>query len=362
MTITTETIQLIKKAQATRAIQASSGFSGYDLEDAAKALVPIITPLRNRIPRAKGKGARNHEWRAITSLDTARLTGVSTEGGAPGRATYATATMTNAFKTLTIGNDVTFDAEWTGAALEGDMLARRRAELLWLLMIIEERAILNWSRLLMRPAAPVLATATTGGTVAAGTYWVQVAAYNANGETLPSTQAATTSDGAGVITTTGATSTIAVTIFTIPNATNYRVYIGSGSTPPANGAMWLQSGLSGTNAPQPAYASSVSLASGGALNSGEVQGPMITVTLTAAPATSGTNPVTDASASISAKDSGTNDPQMWDGLIAQAILNTGGSQGAGSYLAQPTSSDGLVSLSDFDSMLLSIYQNHFCCL
>jgi hypothetical protein len=65
----------------------------------------------------------------------------------------------------------------------------------------------------MIPPAPVLATAATGGTVAAGTYWVKVTAKNAQGET--------TGSAAAKIVTTGATSTITVTIFTVPNATQY---------------------------------------------------------------------------------------------------------------------------------------------
>ena len=53
------------------------------------------------------------------------------------------------------------------------------------------------------PAAPALATATTGGTVAAGTYKAEISYVNANGETTASPSA--------TITTSGSTSTITVT-------------------------------------------------------------------------------------------------------------------------------------------------------
>src|SRR5260370_34640479 len=98
----------------------------------------------------------------------------------------------------------------------------------------EELWLLGASAFWMIPPAPVLATATTGGTVAAGTYWVKVTAKNAQGET--------TGSSASKIVTTGATSTITVTIFTVPNATQYNVYIGSGGSLPADSAMWLQAG------------------------------------------------------------------------------------------------------------------------
>jgi hypothetical protein len=98
--------------------------------------------------------------------------------------------------------------------------------------MVEERWLLGASAYLMVPPAPVVTTATTGGTVAAGTYWVKVTAKNAQGET--------TGSAASKIVTTGATSTITVTIFTVPNATQYSVYIGSGGTLPADSAMWPQ--------------------------------------------------------------------------------------------------------------------------
>lgn len=52
------------------------------------------------------------------------------------------------------------------------------------------------------PAAPGLTTATTGGSVAAGTYTVKISYLTADGETLPS--------ASSTITTTGATSTITI--------------------------------------------------------------------------------------------------------------------------------------------------------
>ena len=74
------------------------------------------------------------------------------------------------------------------------------------------------SSLLPAPVAPVPTTLASGGTVAAGTYGVELAYVNANGETLPSVN--------GPITTTGATSTI-----TVPsppasgNATGWYAYV-----------------------------------------------------------------------------------------------------------------------------------------
>ncbi len=347
MTVTEDTIRMIAQAAVQRAITVGTGLTGYDLEESSKALVPVMTPLRNKLKRVRGKGAPNHEWRAISSFDTGRLSGVSTEGGAPSRVTYAAAPMKNPFRTLVLANDVTFDAEWTGVSLEGSSVAKRRQELLWQLFIVEERALLNWSQYLMVPPSPLVTTSPTGGTVAANTYWVQVTATNADGETTPSAVAK--------VTTSGTTSTITIQLFTVPNAANYNVYVGSGAVQPSNANMFLQASLSGVNAAQPGYGAPVALVSGGATSSGEVQAPLLTLTLAAPPATGTANPPV-ANTAVTARDPGTGQAQMYDGFISQSLLNTSGLQGLGSYAGQPAAANGVLALSDIDNALIAMFQ------
>lgn len=79
------------------------------------------------------------------------------------------------------------------------------------------------------PAAPATATATTGGSVAAGTYNVRVTYLNAAGETLSSANSTQV--------TTGATSTITVTSpVASADATQYKVYMGTGTPTLQGGA------------------------------------------------------------------------------------------------------------------------------
>lgn len=71
-------------------------------------------------------------------------------------------------------------------------------------------------------AAPVQAapsTATTGGTIAANTYYLVVTALTATGETVRSNEQSQV--------TTGATSTITVNWAAVPGAASYRVYLGT---------------------------------------------------------------------------------------------------------------------------------------
>lgn len=69
---------------------------------------------------------------------------------------------------------------------------------------------------LLEPVQSALATATTGGTITAGTYIYAVTAINANGETLISNER--------TIVTTGSTSTVTVTWAAVTGATGYNLY------------------------------------------------------------------------------------------------------------------------------------------
>lgn len=69
---------------------------------------------------------------------------------------------------------------------------------------------------LSAPTQSALATATTGGTILAGTYIYAVTAINANGETTRSNEQ--------TIITSGSTSTVTVTWVAVPGATGYKLY------------------------------------------------------------------------------------------------------------------------------------------
>ena len=170
--------------------------------------------------------------------------------------------------------------------------------------------------------------------MAAATYWVKVTAKNTQGETTGS---------APQVTTTGSTSTITITVFTVPNATQYNVYIASGASYPGDAAAWLQAGISGANAAQPAVGNVVTLADGATtMPSGEVNPAYLTLTLSAAPATSGTALSSVAANTAKSYVDGSGNILMWDGLIAQALNNASTANGAtlGAQVAQPAAANG----------------------
>ena len=151
--IAAETRRLMKEAQAkadesilgkayTQSAVATTGLTAYDLEAPAKLLFPVITPLRNSLPRVSGKGGIQANWRAVTAINsTTILPGIS--GGNRGAVTTDTvANYTAAYKGLGLEQSVTFEADYAGENFE-DVKALAVENLLKSLMVAEEKVILG---------------------------------------------------------------------------------------------------------------------------------------------------------------------------------------------------------------------------
>lgn len=223
--ITAETIQLVQQAQQKRAISTATGLIGYDLAAPAAVIVPIITPLVNSLPRVRGVGVDIHRWKAITTYGWnatgAALPGVLDQNAVAPDLAYTVVQYANIFQSIAAKNTVTIQAGLRGRSLEGDVAARRFAELIYALKITEENWLTYYSDYLWSPPVPLNpTTSATGGSIAAQTYYVSVSAFNANGETFATS-------AVSPITTIGSTSTISMTYFTQPNATGYNVYVGT---------------------------------------------------------------------------------------------------------------------------------------
>lgn len=92
-------------------------------------------------------------------------------------------------------------------------------------------------------AAPGLAASTTGGTLAATTYYYKVSALNGTNESLGGTEAS--------VATSGSTGSVTVTWSAVPGATSYRVYRGTTAGAEstyyaASGTSFLDTGAAGT--------------------------------------------------------------------------------------------------------------------
>lgn len=334
------------QGDTTRAINTSTGFQPYVLETPAKVIFPVQAPMVQLTPRMVGKGTDIEHWKSVISIfnqsgpfSQTHWGGVTDGGTTIDSPVYVLNNYQSTYQTIAEYNSVTFQSQWRSRALEGDMLARRKVELVYALKLQEENWLINGASKLWAPAPPLLTTATTGGTFAAATYWILVTAINGNGETLAFSSTAKS------ITTTGATSTITLTFSGVIGATGYQVYIGTGATQPANSAMW-----------RTAAGNFV----GGALptNSTDYIGSMaITATITVNN-TSGTA----YSTVVAAGNTASVNTNLFDGAQSLCYLNpnggTGlsvGEQGMTSVIVQPNATTGLLALQDIQFLFRRMF-------
>lgn len=174
---TNATLQLVKDAMAkadptilhkawTQSGSATSGITAYDLEAPAKKLYPVITPLRNMIPRVSGKGGIQANWRAVTGINTTNINPGVSQGNRSRVITTSTADYTAAYKALGLEDYVTFEAEYAGEGFD-DVKALAVQGLLESTMIAEEFVLLggNNSLALGNTPAATLSSGNTGGTL-----------------------------------------------------------------------------------------------------------------------------------------------------------------------------------------------------
>jgi hypothetical protein len=154
------------KSTFAQSASATSGLTFYDLEAGAKFLLPVLTPLRNMIPRVSGKGGIQAAWRAITAINANGLR-IGVSGGNRGAVqAVTTADYTAAYKGIGIESSVEFEAQYAAEGFD-DIRATAARTGLESLMLGEESMLLggNNSIALGTTPTPAVSTATTGGTI-----------------------------------------------------------------------------------------------------------------------------------------------------------------------------------------------------
>lgn len=182
---TKETLGLMKTS-LSKATTISSGLVAYDLQAPAKNLYPVITPLRNRIPRV----ARLHpgdaaHWKQVTSPVGSGFDSMGwvPEGQRAGTMTYSTATKTSSYVTIGEEDYLTFEAEAAAQGFE-DENSMVTLRVLQKLMRKEEIGLLAGNGggvQLGTPGAPSLSASGSGATLPAATYSVIVVALTLEG-------------------------------------------------------------------------------------------------------------------------------------------------------------------------------------
>lgn len=165
-----------------KAITQATGLVWYDLQAPAKNLIPVITPIRNKVPRVSGSGGTATNWKAVTAINTGNLRSFVPEGKRNGAVATTVVDKSAAYKSEGLEDTVTFEAELAGVGLE-DVRATTAQRLLWAVMIEEELNLLgaNNSVTLGTPTAPTVSVVDGGGTIADATYNVIVVALTLHG-------------------------------------------------------------------------------------------------------------------------------------------------------------------------------------
>lgn len=172
----------LAKSTFSQSGSATSGLTYYDLELGAKFLYPVLTPLRNSIPRVSGKGGIQANWRAITKINSSGVRIGVSGGNRGGVQAVSTEDYTAAYKGIGIESNVDFEAQYAGQGFD-DIRAIAAKTGLESLMLGEETLLLggNGSLALGITPTPVLAALATGGSLANGTYKVRCVALTLEG-------------------------------------------------------------------------------------------------------------------------------------------------------------------------------------
>ncbi|CAM6055341.1 unnamed protein product [Sphagnum tenellum] len=255
----------------------TSGLTAYDLKAPALNMYPVLTPLRNETPRDQGGMGVQANWRVITSPNnTSNRIGIPVGGRAP-TLQPATRDVIAAFRGIGTESSVDFEAQYAGQGFE-DVRAKSVLMGLQSLMIGEEQMMLggNNSYSLGAASGITLSTSTTGGSLAAGTWYVVCLPLSyqgyINGSVATGIQqtvnyipagpvGSNTLVGGGAslvgtsgqsytsIATTGSTSTISATVNTIRGAAAYAWFWGTSQGSEVLGAITTINSVTITSAP-----------------------------------------------------------------------------------------------------------------
>ena len=151
--LSAQSLEIMRKAlsgpgapvqDVNKAITTATGLVYYDLQAPAKNLYPVLTPLRNKIPRVKGKGGTATNWRQVDAI-TGSGFGFSPwvpEGQRAATMSYSTSNKAASYVTIGEEDSMTYEA-WAAAAGFEDEKSMMALRLLKMTMIKEEIAILG---------------------------------------------------------------------------------------------------------------------------------------------------------------------------------------------------------------------------
>lgn len=233
-TITQQTIDLAKAAlneplakdATTQGYNQSTGLTGYNLEAPAKSLFPVLSPLRNAIPRVKAsKGAQAAHWKAITAINATNARATTGFGYAGNLVSTSEKDFMALYQVLSLGDSVQLDAERQADGFQ-DLRATAGVNLLYALMMEEEKVLLGGQNYaLATPSAPTLVNSSSGGSIGAVNVAVAVAVRTMQGWFDGKGGIASASAATGALS--GSTNSVTATVSAVAGAVVYDWYVGT---------------------------------------------------------------------------------------------------------------------------------------
>lgn len=330
--------EALAKSTFTQSGSATTGLTFYDLEAGAKFLYPVLTPLRNEIPRVSGKGGIQANWKAVTGINTSGIR-IGVSGGNRGAVmAVSTADYAAAYKGIGIEDNVDFEAQYAGQGFE-DIRALAAKVGLEALMLGEEILILggNGTVALGVSPTPSLSGSTTGGSMTATTKSVIVVALTLEGYLNASV-------AAGI-----------PTEVTRTNADGSTDTFGGGSAQKSVAATQATTGTTGSiSATVPSVRGAVAYAWFWGAAGAETLGLITTVN--AATLTEDSGAGAQAASALPATDSSTNN-LVFDGILTQA-MKPGSNAYYESLDGAELNADGAGGIVEIDAALKSFWDNY----
>jgi hypothetical protein len=232
--------EILAKSTFSESTSPTTGLTFYDLEQGAKLLYPVLTPLRNDIPRATGKGGIQANWKAITGINTSSVRAGISPGNRGGVIAVTTQDYNAVYKGIGLEANVDFEAVYAGQGFD-DLRALAAQTLLESLMLQEEQIILggNGSLALATTPTPALTASSSGGSLGTETLSVIAVALTLDGYLnasiaggIPGTVSRTNADGSSdsfgggsaqksanaTVSVTGSTGSVAATVSAVRGA------------------------------------------------------------------------------------------------------------------------------------------------
>ncbi len=174
--------ELLSKSTFSQSGSPTTGLTFYDLEPGAKLLYPVLTPLRNDIPRVTGRGGIQANWKAITGINTSSVRAGISSGNRGGLIAVTTQDYNAVYKGIGLEANVDFEAVYAGQGFD-DLRALAAQTLLESLMLQEEQIILGGDNSLALGTTPTpsLTASSSGGSLASQTLSVICVALTLDG-------------------------------------------------------------------------------------------------------------------------------------------------------------------------------------